>query len=198
MAGALGPFASVSRLRAGPPRTTISEMVVRRAKAGDGVQIGLVHMRTWQSAYRGLVPQPFLDGLDADQRGEYWEHYLSEGTKTGEGALVAEEEGSVVGFASVGPSRDEDAHVEGEVWAVYVLAERWGQGIGRALMDAARGGLRQAGFSEATLWALATNERARRFYEAGGWALDGATKEDNSRGFPLTEVRYRRDLDPEP
>ncbi len=79
-------------------------MVIRRAEASDGTSIGLVHVRTWQSAYRGVLPQPFLDGLDAHQRGDYWEHYLSEGTPPGEEVVVAEEEGTVVGFASVGPS----------------------------------------------------------------------------------------------
>ena len=76
----------------------------------------------------------------------------------------------------------------------YLLAEQWGQGIGKALMDSALDVLRQAGFSEATLSVLATNERARRFYEAGGWAPDGAAKQDDSRGFPITELRYRRQL----
>ena len=173
-------------------------MVIRRAEPSDGTSIGLVHVRTWQSAYRGLLPQPFLDGLDAHQRGDYWEHYLSEGTPPGEEVVVAEEEGTVVGFASVGPSRDEDANGEGEVWAIYLLADRWGQGIGKALMDAALDSLRQAGFTVATLWVLDTNERARRFYEAGAWVPDGATKQDDRRGFPVTEVRYRRELEPRP
>jgi ribosomal protein S18 acetylase RimI-like enzyme len=174
------------------------EVVIRRAEPGDGASIGLVHVRTWQSAYRGLLPQPFLNGLDAHQRGDYWEHYLSEGIQPGEEVVVAEEEGTVVGFASVGPSRDEDANGEGEVWAIYLSADRWGQGIGKALMDAALDSLRQAGFTVATLWVLDANERARRFYETGAWVPDGATKEDDRRGFPVTEVRYRRELEPRP
>ncbi len=110
--------------------------------------------------------------------------------------LVAEEDGVVVGFAGVGPSRDEDANGKGEVRAIYLLAERWVRGIGRALMDAALNGLRQAGYTQATLWVLDTNAQARQFYEAGGWAPDGATKQDDPRGFPITEVRYHRELDP--
>ena len=78
--------------------------------------------------------------------------------------------------------------------AIYLLADFWGQGLGRSLMAAACERLRDAGFTEATLWALDTNERARKFYEAAGWALDGASKQDDSRGFPITELRYRRRL----
>ena len=56
----------------------------------------------------------------------------------------------------------------------------------RALADEA--------FAEATLWVLDTNERARRFYEAGGWRLDGADKVDTIGGVGIREVRYRRPL----
>jgi ribosomal protein S18 acetylase RimI-like enzyme len=55
--------------------------------------------------------------------------------------------------------------------------------------------LSDAGFREATLWVLETNDRARRFYEAVGWSLDGQRRVDESYGFALAEVRYRRSLD---
>jgi GNAT superfamily N-acetyltransferase len=156
--------------------------------------IGLVHVRSWQAAYRGLVPEEFLDGLDPVQRAGHWERQLSAEGEQPELVLVAEVDGQVVGFAAIGPSRDEDGDRDGEVRAIYLTAEHWGQGIGTALMGSALDVLRRAGFSGATLWVLATNERGRRFYETGGWAPDGAVKEDDSRGFPITEVRYRRAL----
>jgi hypothetical protein len=61
-------------------------------------------------------------------------------------------------------------------------------------MVAALDALAGFGFGEATLWVLDANERARRFYEAGGWSTDGAAKIDDSHGFPIVEVRYRRAL----
>jgi GNAT superfamily N-acetyltransferase len=173
---------------------TIETLDIRPANTSDAQGIGLVHVRSWQAAYKGLVPQPFLDGLDPLQRGQVWGRYLSEGHNAHEAVLVAEAGGQVVGFASVGPSRDGDGSGLGEVRAIYLLADFWGQGVGRSLMAAACERLRDAGFTEATLWALDTNERARKFYEAAGWALDGASKQDDSRGFPITELRYRRRL----
>jgi GNAT superfamily N-acetyltransferase len=100
------------------------------------------------------------------------------------------------GFAAVGPTRDEDQNPErvGEVRAIYVLPDAWGTGLGRQLMAAALERLAAEGFAQATLWVLDSNARARRFYEAGGWAAEGAVKHDDSRGFPMTEVRYRRPL----
>jgi ribosomal protein S18 acetylase RimI-like enzyme len=171
---------------------TIDDVNIRPAGTTDSLGIALVHVRSWQAAYKGLLPQPFLDGLDPVQRGQVWGRYLSQGRRAGEAVLVAEAHGNVVGFVSVGPSRDADADCQGEVWAIYLLADFWGQGMGRALMGAASESLRDAGFTEATLWVLDTNERARRFYEAAGWAPDGVSKEDSGRGFRITEVRYRR------
>lgn len=59
-------------------------------------------------------------------------------------------------------------------------------------MTAALDVLAAAGYRQATLWVLDSNWRARRFYHAGGWQADGTVKTDDTRGFPLTEVRYRR------
>jgi hypothetical protein len=63
-------------------------------------------------------------------------------------------------------------------------------------MGAALDALGQAAYSEAALWVLDTNQRARRFYQAGGWRTDGAAKQEPWRdaGFTLSEVRYRHAL----
>ena len=58
-------------------------------------------------------------------------------------------------------------------------------------MTASLDALAQAGYRQATLWVLESNERARRFYEAAGWWPDGKVKTDCSLGFPLAEIRYR-------
>jgi GNAT superfamily N-acetyltransferase len=171
-------------------------MDIRPARAGDAAQIAVVHVRSWQGAYRGLLPQEYLDGLDPAQRRIGWERALRETDWSRGGIVVAEDGGALAGFAGFGPTRDEDedAGRVGEVEAIYLLPAAWGKGAGRQLMAAALTGLAGAGYGQATLWVLDSNVRARRFYEAGGWAADGARKQDGSRGFPLTELRYRRPL----
>jgi GNAT superfamily N-acetyltransferase len=170
--------------------------VIRPATAGDAAQIGLVHVRSWQAAYRGLIPQDFLDHLDPAARAALWHRHLQQTDWTRAGVLVAEAGEELEGFASYGPSRDEDADrtCVGEISTLYVLAESWGQGLGRRLMAEAVEHLTAAGYTQATLWVLGTNARARRFYAAAGWSEDGAVLEDASFGFPLAEVRYRRTL----
>jgi GNAT superfamily N-acetyltransferase len=172
--------------------------VIRSARAADAAQIAVVHVRSWQGAYRGLLPQAYLDGLDPAQRVSRWERSLAGAGAGGgrTGVLVAEAGGSLLGFVSYSPSRDSDLDSGrvGEIGAIYLLPGAWGKGIGRRLMDAALTCLTESGFAQAALWVLDSNVRARRFYEAGGWSADGAQKLDESRGFPISQVRYRRSL----
>jgi len=171
-------------------------MNIRPARVDDAHAIAVVHVRSWRAAYRGLVPQGHLDGLDAGERRLRWERILAATARPRAGTLVAEAEQDVIVFVNVGPTRDdgENATGVGEISAIYVLPEAWGQGAGRRLMAAGLDALAAADFGEATLWVLDTNARARRLYEHGCWRTDGNTRRRELRGSALTEVRYRRRL----
>jgi GNAT superfamily N-acetyltransferase len=99
---------------------------------------------------------------------------------------VAEREGRIVGHATVAVDK-----ALGELSALYVVPEEWGSGAAGALHHEAVAGMRELGATEAMLWVVEGNTRARRFYEREGWSADGETK---SSMFDITEVRYRRPL----
>jgi len=171
-------------------------MRIRKATVADAAAIAAVHVRSWQAAYRGLLPREFLDGLDTARRQEGWARGLAADEWPRAGVLVAEQDDQVRGFVGVGPARDagaDPAHVA-ELAAIYLLPEAWGQGMGRLLMARAVEAMTSAGYQRASLWVLDTNARARRFYEAAGWHADGASKTDSSWGVPLSEVRYQISL----
>ena len=107
--------------------------------------------------------------------------------------FVAEDD-SIIGFCDLIPSRDKDAgQAVGEIAAIYVLCEHWRKGAGRALCDCALSEARQRGYGVVTLWVLASNSGARRFYETMGFSLDGVTKtEKASDGSELHEIRFHR------
>jgi ribosomal protein S18 acetylase RimI-like enzyme len=86
----------------------------------------------------------------------------------------------------------------GELYAIYVLPEVSGHGIGRALMAETLNRLQSEGFPEAILWVIDDNPRTRRFYELAGWRADGSVKEEESLGTVAREIRYRIALDPLP
>ncbi len=161
-------------------------MPVRRAGVDDADAIAAVHVRTWQGAYRDVFPVEELDAIAVEPRALAWRSQIAGGRVS---AFVDEE---LTGFASVGPSRDEDG--VGELYAIYVLPERWGGGVARELIAAAEEELRARGFAEAVLWVLEDNPRARGFYESCGWAVDGGEKTDVHLGVEVAVVRYRKAL----
>ena len=166
---------------------------IRPATPDDSRGIAEVHVGTWRAAYAGIVPKAHLDGLSVEARATVWR---TRNFPTGptQAIWVAEEDGSIVGFANAGTSRDEGCSGLGELRAIYVDPGRWDAGVGSALHDAAVSSLRAAGFPAATLWVLEANARARRFYERRGWRPDAASKTIELGGAALVEVRYRLEL----
>jgi GNAT superfamily N-acetyltransferase len=168
---------------------------VRPAGPADAPGIAAVHVGSWRNAYRGMLPDAFLDGLDVERRTAGWFRQLGDPDPRARVLLAEDPAGTVTGFVHLVPTRDDDGDdTTGEVTSIYVSPESWGTGAGRALMAAAVDAATQAGFATLTLWVLRDNVRARRFYEAAGWAPDGATKDDVVAGTAVTEVRYRRIL----
>jgi GNAT superfamily N-acetyltransferase len=165
---------------------------IRDAGPEDARAIAEVHVASWRDAYRGLLPDAFLDRLSVDDRERSW---LATFAEPAFGVLVAEDAERVVGFASFGPSRDEGATAgTGEIPAIYVDPEVLGTGVGRQLFEAAVGKLREGGFARATLWVLEANGRARRFYEKAGWSWDGSVSHHQFDCANEPIVRYAGDL----
>lgn len=168
---------------------------IRPATVEDAEEIARVHVASWRVAYEGLMPAGYLQSLDVQARAERWRSTLA-ATDAKARVLVGEAGDGLVGFIAVGACRDEPTSciLSGEVTAIYLDPAHWGQGLGRGLLAAGRSSLVDMGFADAILWVLDTNARARAFYEADGWVFDGDVKTDESRGFAVREVRYRRAL----
>jgi ribosomal protein S18 acetylase RimI-like enzyme len=173
------------------------EIVVRDATISDAQAIAEAHITAWQVAYRGIMPDRYLDELSADIAGQVRRRrvHIAAPDEPRVFNLVAEDDGAVIGWLAAGPSRDDDRHeAEGEIWAVYVHPDSWRAGAGGALMTAAIERLVDEGYAEATLWVFEDNTRARRFYERYGWRTDGATEIFERGGGQAVEIRYRRPL----
>jgi ribosomal protein S18 acetylase RimI-like enzyme len=167
------------------------EILVRRAAPEDAAAVAVVEVTSWQAAYRGLMPDAFLDGLSAEEKTVDWRANLLKHGMSGRKRLsVAIEDARVIGFVRVGPIWDEGE--VGLVYLLYVLPAYWGAGVGTALMRAAMGELYDLGMREALLWVLCDNQRARQFYERLGWRRDGRTSSEDYGGIMLEAWCYRR------
>ena len=143
-------------------------VIIREALPEDASGIAQVHIKSWQTSYRGLVPDKVLDNQSIERREGYWRQ-ITMGSEALHFVFVAEnEQREVVGFASGGKSRQEWLPFAGELYAIYLLEANKRQGIGVKLFQAAIKRLIGEGVDSLMLWVLADNHPARRFYEKMG------------------------------
>jgi GNAT superfamily N-acetyltransferase len=171
------------------------ETAIRRATVADARPIAEVHVASWRWAYRGDLPDSVLKMLSVDDREAAHRDQIAGGGSPTRVLVAVDAADAIVGFASTGPMRDDDASAgTGELYAIYVLQDLAGAGLGHALLARASEDLRATGFNRATLWVLASNARARRFYEREGWTWDGTTSEHRFDCGNRPIVRYAADL----
>lgn len=172
----------------------MSGLRVREMTLADCDRVAEIRIRGWQSAYRGLMPQPFLDALsvaeDAERRRERFRQ--SDGSVVN---LVAEQDGELLGWAAHGPYREGEVRTaDAELYAIYVDPGRYGAGVGHALLQESVRRCATAGHDRMYLWVLKGNTRARAFYERAGFQADGAEEPFEVDGVAVPEVRYLRTL----
>ena len=165
-------------------------MTTRLAVQSDAEKIADVHVRSWQEAYRGLLPESLLANLSIERRAAGWHRNLAD---SGAHTFVSVDiDGRITGFASLGVCRDADATSDtAELTAIYVDPRDWEGGYGRALVEAVLEATRNERYRRLTLWVLKSNRRGRHFYEKMGFTADGTEKTETwSEDVVLEEVRY--------
>lgn len=180
-------------------------ITLRPALADDLMWVGALHRRSRVIAYQGIVPVEALSDTTEEMMGRWWvERWTYE--RDTHRLTVAEHGGRRAGFTYVGPDETSvgpDEHPDpampavanvGMLYAIHLEPAEQGHGVGRALMIDALSTLHGLGWRRAALWVLAENLHARRFYERGGWAPDGAERESAVGSAPTHQLRYVRDL----
>ncbi|MDU0300179.1 GNAT family N-acetyltransferase [Streptomyces sp. PAL114] len=168
---------------------------IRPMTADDCAGVAGIRVAGWRYAYRGLVPQAYLDGMDVAEEAGRQRARLAAGDGSVVDLVAEAEDGTLAGWAAYGPYRDGDVRTEdGELYALYVPPERIGQGLGRTLLTEVTGRCAAAGHRRVFLWVLRDNARARRFYTAAGYTADGTEEHFELAGIQVPEVRYVREL----
>lgn len=168
----------------------LAEVTVRIASVEDAAPIAQVHIASWREAYTGVIADDYLATLDVDERADWWREHLADDSGQMQ-VWVAEGDGAVVGFASLAPSRDEDAERDTlEIPAIYLEPSAWGLGVARELMRTVVAAVPEN--TSVTLWVLDANERARHFYRRNGFSPDGVDRLEQIGGQTYRELRYRR------
>lgn len=163
---------------------------VRVAKFADAKKIASIHVDTWYVAYQGQIAGANLDARSVRRREAFWRGRF----ELARGSVFVIESDEIIGFCDLIPSRDKDADAKtvGEIAAVYVISRLWNVGAGKVLCYHVLAEARKRGYQAVTLWALASNSNAMRFFESLGFVRDGAVKfETASNGGNLDKIRYR-------
>jgi GNAT superfamily N-acetyltransferase len=161
---------------------------VREARAEDARAIGALASRAWRAAYADVLAPDVLDSLDPIEQAADWHAYLSNLPRPDRLWVIGPPD-DVWGFARTGPCTDADAPPgAGEVHGLYLEPARIGTGLGRALLAHAVADLEMR-HGVVCVWHFAANDRAARFYERAGFALDGASRPSS---FGVVEVRRTR------
>ncbi len=158
---------------------------IRDASPRDAAAIAHVHVESWRTTYAGILPDLVLLQLSERRSAQSWRRYLAM-----PGVFLVAETGAngVVGFVNAGQNRVPGTAYSGEVYALYLLSEYQGQGIGRALLGASFRKLARAGHDGAMLWVLSRNP-TRFFYEAMG-GRKFAERAEVVGGAPQQEFAY--------
>ena len=160
-------------------------MKIRKAELKDITGIAKVHVDSWRTTYKGIVPDTFLDNLSYENREKIWKRGIKENN-----IYIAEDaDDQIVGFATGGKERTGKYEgFNGELYAIYLLERQQGKGLGRELLKSVVDDLKEMKLNSILIWALEENP-ACRFYEAlGGKKID--TAEIMIDGQKLSEIAY--------
>ena len=153
------------------------------AKSDDRFAISKVYEESWNYAYKGIVPQDYLESIP---EGQWASHIEQAGRKN----LVMVQDGIIIGTSGFGKSRMAEMNGFGEIISLYFLPEYMGKGYGRLLLQAACSELKKMGFNQVFLWVLEENQSARCFYEKCGFVQTERCLFSNVGGKKLKEVQY--------
>lgn len=149
----------------------------------DRNKISHIYEQSWKYAYRGIIPQEYLDNISEG----YW-------NKTFDilewDTIVCMHDGEYIGTSSFCRSRFEKYPDSGEIISIYLLPEYMRKGYGKELLDFVINELTKQWFKEVFLWVLEENYVARKFYENFGFECTYDYLHDNIGGKDLREIRY--------
>jgi GNAT superfamily N-acetyltransferase len=169
-------------------------VAVRPAQTSDAAAIAQVRIDAWRAAYRGIIPDAYLDAMSLSDSAAFWERILASGSPRAS-VFVAVEGDVVVGFAAANRRDPPKLGFDAELSAIYLAAGYKRRGIGRRLVAAVAAAQRERGATGMLTWVIAKNKEARSFYEALGGELL-VEQQFQWDGLDLVEAGYGfRDLD---
>ena len=162
------------------------EFSIRKAVINEAHDFALCKIRAWQSAYRGIIPDEYLNNMSVEKYAELYKKWMENPNAEYYFAMCNDE---IAGILVLSKCDNDDKQNAGDITAIYLLEPYWNKGYGRIMMNYAINRLKSLLYEEITIWSLEKNARAHEFFEKFGFALDGKKMEMNW-GEPSTIIRH--------
>ena len=112
--------------------------MIRRAKSNDALQIASLNVRGWQTAYKGLIDDDFLNSLDINEAGKGWEEKIASQNEENH-YFVYEDNNQILGVIRFGkPDDTYNNKYNAEIHVLYVEPDLKRKGIGTKLFNYAK------------------------------------------------------------
>ena len=168
------------------------DVSIRKATLNDANTISNIYALSWKSAYKGIIPQKYLDELKSDFWVPTFENWIKDNIITAQ--LIYENE-LPVGCIAYSKSRDDKFADWGEIVSIYLLPDYFRKGYGQKLLQAAIVDMKIKGYKNCYLWVLKENISAREFYESNGFICNNDECTCKIMQKQLVDVRYILALD---
>lgn len=169
----------------------IKEIQLRRATVDDAEAIAAIRIEGWRTAYRGMIPDSYLNQMDIEENATYWRTILQAlPTKTDRLCVyVAVSGDEVIGFISASKLEQAKLEKDAEINAIYIRPQWQRCGIGKRMLHKVARSLLAMECLNCVIWVIDGNSPARNFFEELGGEL--LVEQDFSwDGLDLTEVGY--------
>lgn len=147
----------------------------RDARSDEYATIAELQIESWRSAYRGILPDRYLDHDILAERRAFWRH-AARVRSPGLMVLVIDAGGSLAGFVSV--ARGADPGFDATIQNLHVRPQLRGRGLGRRLLAGVTERLLATAATSVCLWVYDCNHGALRFYHRLGAVVDARGYDD--------------------
>ncbi len=151
-----------------------SDITIRLAVPADAPDMAEIHMRSWKAAYKGIVPEEYIQRQNK-KRPAMWQQIMARENTT---KYVIQKDGKTVGFVCVVATTQDDDTADDvcELEGIYLHPDYYRQGIGTKALEFAFDIAHGWNKSFMTLWVFSENINSIKFYETFGFVPDGKTK----------------------
>lgn len=148
-----------------------NDITIRLATPADAPDMAEVHIRSWEVAYKNILPSEYIREKNAT-RHELYARVITEENKN---SYVIQYSGKTVGIMRVAPPQDKELTDCYELHYIYLHPDYFRRGIGTQAMEFAGDIARRLGKTGLVLWVLEKNMSSIQFYEKCGFIPDGAS-----------------------